>query len=169
MVPAVRSAPAASLSTATTFAPRAAKASAAARPIPLLAPVMSATLPLNCMGFLREAVWRDLPPPKVARYADLPSGLSRTGYYERSSCEPDVARVALASTTAAVEAPDLRCCAALRFSTPRSAWGWYAASAGVGPSPGHAPGHDALTDVPYTSAARTITRGWKWRRTRRGC
>src|SRR5437016_14452928 len=47
MMPAVASAPAVSRSTTTTLAPLLAKASAVARPMPLPAPVISATLPVK--------------------------------------------------------------------------------------------------------------------------
>src|ERR1700719_1249379 len=74
MMPAVASAPAVSRSTTTTLAPLLAKATAVARPMPLPAPVISATLPVKSrsMTFLPDQVGR-----KSAAYSTMPARLRR--------------------------------------------------------------------------------------------
>src|ERR1700729_2849470 len=72
MMPAVASPAARSRSTTTTLAPRLAKPSAAARPMPLPAPVINATLPLNSI-FLPPRGDPDAILARVGRGQEFPA------------------------------------------------------------------------------------------------
>src|SRR5438552_15866590 len=62
-MPTVASPPAASRSTTTTLAPFLPKASAVARPMPLPAPVISATLPVKSRSIASSLLLADQPRP----------------------------------------------------------------------------------------------------------